>query len=494
MPDVDPRTASVSTIFELSRPGRRAFRLPVLDVPEKPLGEIFSGHLADDAPALPEVSEIDVVRHYTKLSTRSFGVDTGFYPLGSCTMKYNPKVNEEAARLAGLAGVHPLQSEDDIQGLLELLHRLERSLCELSGMARVTLQPAAGAHGEFTAMLMIRKALAERGQSPGEKPRRIVLIPDSAHGTNPASAAIAGFEMIEVKSDGRGLVDLDGLRKKVSSETAAFMLTNPNTLGLFEENVVEIARIVHEAGGFMYLDGANLNAFLGVARPAEMGFDVVHFNLHKTFSTPHGGGGPGAGPVGVAESLVPYLPVPLVEKEGDRYRLDWDRPKSIGKVHAFYGNVGILIRAYAYIRSLGAEGLRRVAEIATLNANYLRVKLRGRYHLPYDRICQHEAVFSARNQAAHGVKARDIAKRLLDYGFYAPTVYFPLVVEEALMIEPVETESREEIDRFVDAMTAIADEAENNPDVVRTAPHTTPVRRLDDTRAVREPDLRWKAG
>jgi glycine dehydrogenase subunit 2 len=403
-------------------------------------------------------------------------------------MKYNPKIHEDVASLPGFSRLHPYAAEEDAQGALALMWELERILAEVSGMDRVTFQPAAGAHGEFTGMLLIRAYFAARGET-----RTKVIVPDSAHGTNPATATMAGYEVVTVRSDPRGNMDFRALREAMDDRVAALMLTNPNTLGLFEEHIVEIEEIVHGAGGQLYMDGANFNAILGVTRPGDQGFDVMHFNLHKTFTTPHGGGGPGAGAVGVKAHLAPFLPVPVVERTGERYHLDYERPQSIGKIRAFYGNFGNLVRAYTYLRSMGADGLRQIAEVAVLNANYVLARLRDRFDLPYDRLCKHEFVLSGRQQKhAHGVSTRDMAKRILDYGFHAPTIYFPLIVEEAIMIEPTETESKRTLDEFIDAMRAIDREVAEQPDLVREAPHATPVRRLDEVRAARQPDLRWK--
>jgi len=475
-------------IFERSVPGRRAHGLPPLDVPAVPLEELVpEGARRRTPPALPEVSELEVVRHYTLLSHRNFSIDQGFVPLGSCTMKYNPKLHEEVARLAGFARLHPYTPEELVQGALGLLYELAEELAKLVGMDAVTVQPAAGAHGELVGLLMIRAYFAHRGEE-----RTKVIVPDSAHGTNPATAAMVGYRVVTVPSDARGNMDVGRLEAELGPDVAAVMLTNPNTLGLFEEQVDRIAELVHAAGAQMYLDGANLNAMLGITRPGDQGFDVMHTNLHKTFSTPHGGGGPGACAVAVKAHLEPFLPVPVVAKRGGRYVLDWDRPHSIGKVRAFYGNFANLVRAYAYVRTLGEEGLRAVAEHAVLHANYLRVRLAPYYEIPYDRICKHEFVASGvRQKRENGVTTKDIAKRLLDYGFHAPTIYFPLIVEEAIMIEPTETESLQTLDAFAEAMIAIHREAQETPEVVKTAPHTTPVRRLDEVRAARVPDLRW---
>jgi glycine dehydrogenase subunit 2 len=475
-------------IFEKSVPGRKGYSLPEPDVPVRAVEEILPAKfLRKDPPRLPEVSELDVVRHFTNLSRDNYGIDQGFYPLGSCTMKYNPKVNEDVAAFRGFVHLHPEQPDEAVQGSLDLLHRLDSALAEITGMDHVTLQPAAGAQGELTGILMIRAYHRRNGN-----PRRKVIIPDSAHGTNPATAHLAGYDVVVVHSNSRGLVDIGDLEKLVDADTAALMLTNPNTLGLFEREIVEISRIVHRAGALLYLDGANLNALLGISRPGDMGFDVVHANLHKTFTTPHGGGGPGAGALGVKAILEPFLPVPVVEKTDGGFRLNHRRPLSIGKVHGFHGNFGNLVRAYAYIRHIGAKGLREVSENAILNANYVRRRLEGIYPIPYNRVSMHEFVASAKKFRERGVGARDIAKRLMDYGIYPPTVYFPLTVEEALMIEPTETESRQTLDRFCDAMRRIAREIEENPEVVRTAPHTLSVKRLDETRAVKSLDLRWR--
>ncbi|MBW3563228.1 MAG: aminomethyl-transferring glycine dehydrogenase subunit GcvPB [Acidobacteria bacterium] len=478
-----------SLIFQHSRTGRRGYRLPEMDVEEANLDEILpAGLRRESIEGECEVSEVDVIRHFTRLSKLNVSIDGGLYPLGSCTMKHNPRINEEMARIPGLALTHPLQAERQVQGSLEILWTLEQSLREIFGLPKVTLQPVAGAHGELTGILMIHKALEKSGN-----PRKYILIPDSAHGTNPASAAFAGYDVRELKSNSRGTLDLDLLEKEVDEDVAALMITVPNTLGVFESGIREIADILHRKGAYLYCDGANLNSFVGIARPGEMGIDVIHSNLHKTFSTPHGGGGPGAGPVGVAESLIPYLPTPTVERRDDgTFWLDADRPESIGRMRAFYGNFGVLVRALAYIRTMGDSGLRRVAEIAVLNANYIRARLRDSYHLPYDAPSLHEVVFSDKWQSKHDVHTLDIAKRLMDFGFHPPTIYFPLIVSGALMIEPTETEPKEELDAFCDAMIAIAKECEENPELVKTAPHTTPVRRLDEARAARQPILSWQ--
>lgn len=476
-------------IFELSTSGRVGYSLPEMDVPEADLSELLpEGFLREEEPELPEASELDIMRHYTALSKRNHGVDSGFYPLGSCTMKYNPKMNENVARFNGFAHVHPLQDESSIQGALELMYDLQEHLIEITGMDEVTLQPAAGAHGEWTGLMMIRAY----HEANGDDKRTKVIVPDSAHGTNPASATVAGFETITVKSDENGLVDLDDLRNVVGEDTAALMLTNPNTLGLFEENILEMAEIVHEAGGKLYYDGANLNAVMSKARPGDMGFDVVHLNLHKTFTGPHGGGGPGSGPVGVKADLIPFLPKPIVTKQDGVYKFDYDRPQSIGRVKPYYGNFGINVRAYTYIRTMGPDGLKAVTEYAVLNANYMMRRLAEYYDLPFNRHCKHEFVLSGKRQKKLGVRTLDIAKRLLDFGYHPPTIYFPLNVEEAIMIEPTETESKETLDAFIDAMIQIAKEAEENPEIVQEAPHTTVVGRMDETTAARKPILRYQ--
>ena len=476
-------------IFEISKSGRIGYSLPELDVPKVDVADILpTSYIRQEEPDLPEVSELDIMRHYTALSKRNHGVDSGFYPLGSCTMKYNPKINEDVARLEGFRHIHPLQDEETVQGSLELMYDLQEHLKEITGMDEVTLQPAAGAHGEWTGLMMIRAYHEARGDDKRTK----VIIPDSAHGTNPASATIAGFDTITVKSNEQGLVDLEDLRRVAGEDTAALMLTNPNTLGLFEENILEIAEIIHQVGGKLYYDGANLNAVLSKARPGDMGFDVVHLNLHKTFTGPHGGGGPGSGPVGVKKELIPYLPKPVLTKKDGIFVWDEDRPYSIGRVKPYYGNFGILVRAYTYIRSMGPDGLKAVSENAVINANYMMRKLAPYYEMPYDRHCKHEFVLSGKRQKKLGVRTLDIAKRLLDFGFHPPTIYFPLNVEECLMIEPTETESKETLDSFIEAMIQIAKEAEEQPEIVQEAPHTTVIRRLDETAAARKPILRFK--
>jgi glycine dehydrogenase subunit 2 len=476
-------------IFEISKPGRVGYSLPEMDIPTVALDQLVPvDYIREEEPELPEVSELDIMRHYTALSNRNHGIDSGFYPLGSCTMKYNPKINENVARFAGFAHIHPLQDESSVQGALELMYDLQEHLIEITGMDQVTLQSAAGAHGEWTGLMMIRAY----HEANGDTKRTKVIVPDSAHGTNPASATVAGLETITVKSNENGLVDLDDLRRVVGEDTAALMLTNPNTLGLFEENILEMAEIVHNAGGKLYYDGANLNAVLSKARPGDMGFDVVHLNLHKTFTGPHGGGGPGSGPVGVKADLIPFLPKPLVTKRGDEFILDYDRPQAIGRVKPYYGNFGINVRAYTYIRSMGPDGLKAVTEYAVLNANYMMRRLAPHFDLPYDRHCKHEFVLSGRRQKKLGVRTLDIAKRLLDFGYHPPTIYFPLNVEECIMIEPTETESKETLDGFIDKMIQIAREAEENPEIVQEAPHSTVVGRLDETMAARKPVLRFQ--
>ena len=474
-------------IFEHSRDGRRGYRLPALDVPVK--NDLLPAGLMREAIGEEtQVSEVDVIRHFTRLSKLNVSIDAGLYPLGSCTMKHNPRLNEELARTPGFALSHPMQPDHQVQGNLELLWELEQTLKEIFGLPRVTLQPVAGAHGELTGILMIHKALAKTGTA-----RKYILIPDSAHGTNPASAAFAGYEIKELKSNSRGTVDLETFEASVTEDVAALMITVPNTLGVFESQIKRIADILHAKGAYLYCDGANLNSFVGVARPGDMGIDVIHSNLHKTFSTPHGGGGPGAGPVGVSERLVPFLPTPTVERREDgTFYLQNDHPDSIGRMRAFNGNFGVLVRALTYMRSMGPDGLRRIAQLAVLNANYIRARLKGDYHLPYAAPSLHEVVFSDKNQTQHDVHTLDIAKRLMDYGFHPPTIYFPLIVSGALMIEPTESEPKEELDAFCDAMIAIARECEERPELVRSAPHTTPVRRLDEARAARQPILRWR--
>jgi glycine dehydrogenase subunit 2 len=473
-------------LSELSVRGRAGHRLPPTEVPRT---ELPAAGLLRETLSLPELSELEVVRHFTRLSQLNYAVDTGFYPLGSCTMKYNPKVDEEMVGLGAFTGLHPYQPTETVQGALRLLAELEAALAEITGFAGVTLQPAAGAHGELTGMLVIRAHHRARG----DRARRRVLVPDNAHGTNPATAAMCGYDTVTIPTDSRGNTDLDALRRALGPDVAALMITVPSTLGLFDERMLDVTAAVHEAGGLVYGDGANLNALLGVARPADLGLDVLHINLHKTFAQPHGGGGPGAGPVAVRADLVPYLPVPVVQQgEGGEYFLDYDRPQSVGQVRAFGGHFGVMVRAYTYIRLLGADGLRRVSEAAVLNANYLRTSLQEWYDVAYNRPCMHEVVLSGRRQKAQGARTLDVAKRLIDYGFHPPTMYFPLVVEEALMVEPTETEPKRSLDAFIAAMAAIADEAETTPELLRTAPHDTPVGRLDEATAARQPVLRWQ--
>ena len=482
------KLAPPDLLFEISRPGRRSAIVPRSDVPDRPIDDLIpAGHRADSAPPLPELGELDVVRHYTNLSTLNMSIDSNFYPLGSCTMKYNPKRNERLAALPGLAAQHPYQDESTLQGMLAILYEMQAMLAEIAGLGAVSLQPAAGAQGELTALLVAAAYFRDKGER-----RTKVLIPDSAHGTNPSSANLAGFETITIKSDGRGLVDLDSFRSHLDDQTAVFMITNPNTVGLFEPQVGEIAGLLHERGALLYLDGANMNAILGVVRPGDMGVDLMHYNPHKTFSGPHGGGGPGAGPIAVREHLAPYLPAPLVVKgEDGTYRLDHDRPKSIGRVRAYFGNVGVLVRAYCYIRSQGPEGLKAVAQHAVLNANYLMSLVRHKYPVPLGERCMHEFVASARGLAREkGVRALDIAKRLLDRGVHAPTIYFPLIVPEALMIEPTETESRETLEAFARILLEIAEE---DPQVLHDAPTTTPISRPDEVAAAKSPVLKWSA-
>jgi glycine dehydrogenase subunit 2 len=477
-------------VFELSRRGRRAWSLPHAGVDGPQLDELVPAeHRRAVPPRLPEVSELQLVRHYTRLSQRNWAIDVGAYPLGSCTMKYNPKVAEEAAALEGFASLHPFTDDDGARGALALLGALHDALCEATGMAALTFQPAAGAQGELTGLLIMRAYHLEQGDA-----RRRVIIPDSAHGTNPASVTLAGYRAEEVPSDERGLVDVAALRAVLDDDVAGLMLTNPNTLGLFERDIAEIAQAVHEVGGLLYYDGANFNSIVGVARPGDMGFDVVHLNLHKTFATPHGGGGPGSGPLAVARRLEPYLPAPVLERDprGGGWRWSHDRPRSIGRIHSFHGNFGINVRAYAYLRLLGAAGLRRVAERAVLNANYLRTLVQEALPPAYPGSCMHEFVSTAKALRKHGVKLTDVAKRLIDLGYHPPTVYFPLVVEEALMVEPTETESKESIDGLAAALNQIVAEAARDPQLLKDAPRTTPVRRPDEARAARALKLRWQ--
>ncbi|UCG69186.1 MAG: aminomethyl-transferring glycine dehydrogenase subunit GcvPB [Thermoplasmata archaeon] len=473
-------------IFKKSVPGRIGVSLPELGVPESDLN-IPKNYLRKDLK-LPELSEVDVIRHYTALSENNFGVDSGFYPLGSCTMKYNPKVNESIASFNGFTDIHPYQSQELSQGALALIYELSRYLCEITGMDAFSMQPAAGAHAELTG-LMIAKAYF---RSKKEE-RKNILIPDSAHGTNPASSVGCGFDTIKIETDDKGNVDLDAINAALDKETAALMITNPNTLGIFERNIVKICNIMHENGALVYLDGANMNPMLGITKPSDMGVDMMHLNLHKTFSAPHGGGGPGSGPLGVRDFLAEFLPTPIIEKKGDSYTLDYNRPKSIGSVKPYFGNFGVMVRAYAYIRMLGAKGLKDVAENAVLNANYLMNKLKDDYLLPFDVLCKHEFVISGEKQAKFGVNTMDIAKRLMDYGFHPPTIYFPLIVKEAMMIEPTETESKGTLDAFACVMHKIAEEVKSNPDIVNNAPHAPLPRRLDGVLAARKPIVKYEA-
>ncbi len=475
-------------IFEKSSPGKRAYRLPPLDVPEVDPAQELGALARPDLGHMPEVSEIEIIRHFTRLSTWNYGVDTGMYPLGSCTMKYNPRINEVAARLYGLSESHPYQPEKTAQGALRILKTLSDALIEITGMDAITLQPAAGAHGELTGILLVGAYLESKGNR-----RKKILIPDSAHGTNPATASIAGYAVENLKSNAAGMVDMEALAAQVNEDVAALMLTNPNTLGVYEREIREIAAILHAKGALLYMDGANMNALVGKTRPGDNGVDVMHLNLHKTFSTPHGGGGPGSGPVACRHVLEPFLPVPLLITKGDgSLGLDYNRPQAIGRVRAFYGNFGMHVRALAYIMANGPDGLRQTTEDAVLNANYVRNKLEDVYDLPYKTPTLHEVVFSDRLQNRNGVKTGDIAKRLIDYGFHPYTVSFPLIVHGAMMIEPTESESKEELDLFIEAMRAIAEEAEKTPEVVLAAPHTTRVSRMDEVGAARKPVLRWK--
>ncbi len=477
-------------VFEQGSKGRKGYSLPRWDVEEVEASNLIPSRLLrKDLEGFPQLSEVDVVRHFTRLSQWNYGVDSGLYPLGSCTMKYNPKVNEEVARMAGFAHVHPYTPEDLSQGVLRLMLELQGFLAEVTGMDHISLQPAAGAHGELVGMMMIRACLKARGER-----RHKVLVPDTAHGTNCSTSTIASFSMVGLKSNERGVLGPEDVAKLMDEDVAAIMVTNPNTLGLFEENLAEITKIVHQKGGLVYCDGANLNALMGIAKLGDLGVDVVHLNLHKTFSTPHGGGGPGSGPVAIKNILAPFLPVPVIEKHGNDYRLSYDRPQSIGKVRAFYGNFGVAVKAYAYILSMGAEGLKKASEMAVLNANYLMARLKGYYHLPYDRRCMHECVFTDRLQEKHHVSTLDIAKRLIDYGYHPPTIYFPLVVKGALMMEPTETESKENLDRFVETMIQIAKETEEQPELLHQAPQRAKVRRLDEVLAARKPKLKWTKG
>ena len=482
------QTQDEALLFERSSPGKVGYQLPVLDVPPvDPRQALGRDLVRDEIDGFPEVSEVEVIRHFTRLSTWNYAIDLGLYPLGSCTMKYNPRLNEAVARIEGIIDAHPYQPESLAQGLLRIQRTLETYLADITGMDAVTLQPAAGAHGELTGMLLIRAYLEAQGNA-----RRTVLIPDSAHGTNPATAAIAGYQVVEIASTSRGMIDVEKLRAATDDTVAALMVTNPNTVGIFEQEIAEVARILHDRGAQLYMDGANMNALVGVARPGDFGVDVMHLNLHKTFSTPHGGGGPGAGPVAVKSHLEPFLPIPRTRDSDDGLRFDWNRPSSIGRVRAFYGNFGVLVRALAYILAHGGNGLRNATVDAVLNANYVRKGLEGCYDLPYDAPSMHECIFSDARQAKSGFKTGEIAKRLIDYGFHPYTVSFPLIVRGALMIEPTETESKRELDEFIAAMRAIAAEVETDPDLVRNAPTTTRTSRVDETRAARKPVVTWQ--
>jgi glycine dehydrogenase subunit 2 len=475
-------------VFE-KRKDRSGFSLPPAEIEEREAQDLLPSDLVRQTISeMPELSELEVIRHFTRISQWNHSIDTAFYPLGSCTMKYNPKINERTAAFPGFTFTHPEQPESAIQGNLELLYLLQKYLCEIFGMDAISLQPAAGAQGEMTGMMMVRACLLKRDGNPRKK----ILIPHSAHGTNPASAALCGYEIVELAANDRGCLDIRALEAAMNEGIAALMITNPNTVGLFEEEISRIAQILHAKGGFVYLDGANMNAVVGVARPGDFGADVMHLNLHKTFSTPHGGGGPGAGPVLVKSALEPFLPVPRVIQKDQNYSLSFEHPDSIGKIHSFFGNFRILVRAYTYLLAFGSNHIRNVAELAVLNANYIRVKLKDYYHLPFDRTVMHEVIFSDKNQLKHDVRTLDIAKRLMDYGFHPPTIYFPLIVPGALMIEPTESESMETLDEFIDAMKKIDEEAKTQPEIVKSSPHTTKISRLDEAEAARRPVLRWK--
>ena len=468
-------------IFEKSKPGRLGTTLPELDTPKQ--DNLIPEEFLRKDNNLPELSEVDIVRHFTNLSKKNFGVDNGFYPLGSCTMKYNPKVNEDTAKLKNFTNIHPYNPNN--QGSLQLMFELERILSEVTGMAQFTLQPAAGAHGELTGLMIIKKYFEDKGEKKTK-----IIVPDSSHGTNPATASMANYETITIKSNEKGMINIEELKEHMTEDVAALMLTNPNTLGLFEENILEITKIVHDKGGLVYCDGANMNAILGITKPGDMGVDVIHLNLHKSFSTPHGCGGPGSGPVGVNEQLVKFLPTPIIEKENDNYGLNYKKESSIGRIKAFYGNFNVMIKAYTYIRAIGAEGLKAVAEIAVLNANYMKEKIKPHFHLPFNLLCKHEFVLSDKDMP-NNITTGDISKRLLDYNFHPPTVYFPLIVNGAIMIEPTETEPKEMLDKFIETLIKIKEEAKNDPDLVKNAPQTTPVTRLDAVKAARNPELRY---
>ena len=478
---------SASIIFDKSVKGRMGVKLPASQVPSLELSENINRALLRETPAeLPEITEPEVVRHFVNLSTKNHHVDKDFYPLGSCTMKYNPKINDVIASMPGFAGLHPDQPEETTQGALQLMYELEQMMKKITGMSRVTLQPSAGSQGEFVGILMMKKYHEKNGEN-----RKYIIIPETAHGTNPASVILGGFKTRQVKSDNRGRVDIEDLKSLVDADVAGMMLTQPNTLGLFEDSIEEISSVIHGVGGLMYMDGANLNALVGLARSADMGFDITHINLHKTFSTPHGGGGPGAGPIGVVDKLVPFLPVPMIDKVDDGYTLNFGTDNSIGRIHTFFGNFGILVRAYVYIRMLGEEGLRDMTKMAILNANYLKARLQDKYEVPFSEGTMHEFVTSGIKQKERGIKVLDIAKSLLDYGYHAPTIYFPINIPEAMMIEPTESETKATLDSFADALLEIDERISTDPNSLKDAPITTPVRRLDETKANREPNLRW---
>lgn len=480
--------ADFPLIFEKSKPGRLGAPPPVCDVPGQPLTDLLPSDLIREPAALPELGELEVVRHFTNLSHRNYGIDTGFYPLGSCTMKYNPRVNEAAAANPSFTGVHPMQPVETVQGCLRVVHDLQSWMAEITGFSTATMQPPAGASGELLCLLMIRAYHESRGEA---EQRRVVLVPDSAHGTNPASAARAGYRVESIKTDAKGLTDIEDLKAHLSENVAAMMLTNPSTLGLFEENIVEVCELLHSCGAQVFCDGANMNAMVGVTRPGDHGFDCMHLNLHKTFSTPHGGGGPGCGCVAVKAHLEPFLPTPVVAKEGDAYRLEWDRESSVGRVHAFFGNFLMNVRAWAYVRAYGREGLPEIARHAVLNANYVQARIRSEFPPAFDRHCMHECVLTAKPLREFGVRALDVSKRVIDYGFHPPTNYFPLIVPEALMIEPTETETKETLDAFCDVMLRIAQEAKENPEVLHSAPHNATVGRLDEAYAAKTLDVKW---
>ena len=488
--------ANEALIFERSQPGRVGYRLPALDVDEQPIGDIVPQKFLrdDDLEGVPEVSEVDVIRHFVRMSTWNYSIDQGMYPLGSCTMKYNSRLNEKVARIPGFADLHPLSEAEDAQGALQVIYELQEDLAEITGLPGISLQPAAGAHGEMTGVMIIRAFIDARDGEGGSAKRRTMLIPDSAHGTNPASAHLSGFSVKTIRSTTEGLTDLDHLRELCAGgDVAGLMLTNPNTLGLFERNIQEICRVVHDAGGLVYMDGANMNALVGVARPGDMGVDVIHLNLHKTFSTPHGGGGPGCGPCCCTKELEPFLPVPCIVKDAGQFKLDFSYPQSIGRVKAFLGNYGMMLRALAYIQTHGNDGLREATEAAVLNARYIAHGLTSDYEKPFEAPPMHEVVFTDKRQTRKGVHTLDIAKRLIDYGFHPMTIYFPLIVQGAMLIEPTESVGRQELDQFIDAMRAIAREAQEDPELVINAPHDTRIGRLDEAAAARKPVLRWKA-